>query len=165
MKQWLWGLAVGLIGLTGCFFPITQIHGVTPTYPEVCPASLSLCKVDSLTPLFRWTPAYEPDVRYDFIIYEAHEIGCSFLALLSVECEWAIGREVYYREGLQKPEHTVEISLQPDSEYYWSVRIRYGDNVSSWSRFEYRWVYVTPTLVGQDAWEFPFFLFKTPAEK
>ncbi len=156
MKQWLGGLAVCLIGLTGCV--ITQIDPVTPTYPEVCPSYP--CTVDRLTPLFRWEPAVGPDSRYDFIIYEAHEIECPFLGL-AYECEWAIGRKVYYRQGLQEPEHTLEVPLQPNREYYWSVRVRDGENVSVWSHF----VRERLGWGTGSTWEFPFFLFKTPAEK
>ncbi len=157
MKQWLWGLAVGLIGLAGC--TATQINGVTPTYPELCP--LYLCTVDRLTPLFRWEPAPGPDPRYDFIIYEAHEIECLFPSE-AYRCEWAIGRKVYYRQGLQEPEHTLEVPLQPNREYYWSVRVRHGENVSAWSHFEFSQVF---NLQRSHTSEFPFFLFKTPAEK
>ncbi len=161
MKQWLWGLAVGLIGLAGC--TATQIKGVTPTYPELCP--LYTCTVDRLTPLFRWEPAPGPDPRYDFIIYEAHEIECHFTSPFGEawDCEWAIGRKVYYRQGLQEPEHTLEVPLQPNREYYWSVRVRDGENVSAWSHFgfvQYGWL-----GIHRHTSVFPFFLFKTPAEK
>ncbi len=69
--------------------------------------------------------------------------------------------KVYYREGLQEPEHTLEVSLQPDRKYYWSVRMRRGEEVSEWSRFDYRkivfrWREVISTL------EYPFFFFQTP---
>jgi len=157
LKQWLWGLAVGLIGLAGC--STIKINGVTPTYPEMCPPYL--CTVDRLTPLFRWEPAPGPDPRYDFIIYEAHEIECLFPSD-PYRCEWAIGRKVDYRQGLQEPEHTLEVPLQPNREYYWSVRVRHGENVSAWSHFEFFQVF---GLRNTHNSEFPFFLFKTPAEK
>jgi hypothetical protein len=78
----------------------------------------------------------------------------------------AIGREVYYREGLEKPEHRVDVPLRPTMRYFWSVRVRRGEDVSEWSRFDARMpagggcgnVFSTTNE------EFPFFMFSTLEE-
>ena len=144
MKLSRWSLW-GLLGLLAC--SKTTIHGITPISPI---AGLSYVSdqspvVKSLQPTFRWEPVDERDARYDLIIHESHVLG-------------AVGREVYYREGLQEPEHTLDVSLQPDREYYWSVRVRRGDQVSEWSRFDY-WQAVG-CIINTN--EFPFFQFRTP---
>ncbi len=74
--------------------------------------------------------------------------------------EWAIGKEVYYREGLTEPEHTLEVPLQPNREYYWSVRVRRGEEVSEWSRFDYTKVPGGCSMRQEE--EYPLFWFRTP---
>ncbi len=154
MKRWLWVIAGGFLGLAACSFPVMKIHGVNPTYPIAWDPILGLPRVTFLRPLFTWEPA-DPGVQYDFIIYESHYIGSSFT-------EWAIGREVYYREGLKEPHHELEVPLQPNRAYYWSVRVRHGETVSDWSRFDYTRC-DTMARIRCDTEEYPFFMFKTPS--
>ena len=148
MKLSRW-ILVGLLGLLACSG--TSIRGITPISPR---AGLSYWfnqppAVETLQPTFRWEPVVNPDARYDFIIFESRDGR-----------EAAVGREVYNREGLQEPEHTLEVALQPDREYYWSVRVRYGEEVSEWSGFGYQ----EAVGCGTQADDFPFFLFRTPSE-
>ena len=75
--------------------------------------------------------------------------------------EWAIGKEVYYREGLKESKHELEVPLQPDRAYYWSVRVRRGGDVSDWARFEFTRF---QPYKGRVKTEFPFFMFKTPSK-
>jgi hypothetical protein len=115
------------LGLLGC----TTFSGVKPIYPDVGNPNY-LSSVDSLQPTFRWEAV--PDAEsYDFIIYES----------IKTESFWegskrSVGREVYYREELQGTEHRIEEPLRPNSEYYWSVRIRRGPEVSRWSLYHYQ---------------------------
>ncbi len=145
MKPSRWILA-GLLALAACSW--TTIHGVTPISPEAGrdPA------VETLQPTFRWEPVAEQDARYDFIIYE------SYGGVIA-----AVGREVYYREGLQEPEYTLEDPLQPKHKYYWSIRVRRGEEVSEWSRFDFR-----PAIgcvpAPRSEHEYPFFRFRTPSK-
>ncbi len=166
MKLWRWVLA-GLLALQACgWIGSTTIHGVTPIYPEV--SSSYPTKVDSLQPTFRWEAVTKPDVRYDFIIYERLQISTlgplmPYRGFISVGKFMAIGREVYYREGLEKPEHRVEVPLRPTMLYFWSIRVRRGEDVSEWSRFDARipeggWN-VSPFRSSKE--EFPFFMFST----
>ena len=150
MKLSRWVL-VGLLGLLGLMACCTRIHGVTPISPR---AKISTTAVETLQPTFRWKPAAEGDVRYDFIILESHP------HLESHPYGEVVGREVYYREGLQEPEHTLEVSLLPDREYYWSVRVRHGQEVSEWSGpAHYVEGYPSPSI-----WDEPFFRFRTPSK-
>lgn len=155
MRRWLWVIAGGFLGLTAC--GRATIHGVTPIYPKV---GLRPPTVESLRPTFRWEPVAEPDARYDFITYESHELA---------RWEWAIGKEVYYREGLKEAEHKLEVLLQPNRAYYWSMRVRRGEIISDWSRFDYsEYLGCFPSYIPLagcgEKYEFPFFLFRTPAK-
>ncbi len=144
MRRWLCVLAGGLVGLTACGNVSTI--GLEPTYP----IAGRIFKVATLRPPFIWEAAAEPGAQYDFIIYQAHEIDPSI-------GELAIGREVYYRQGLKEPHHELDAPLLPNRTYYWSVRVRRGDNVTGWSHF---------FLSGRDrdTEEYPFFVLKTPAK-
>lgn len=146
MKLWRW-IPWSLLTLMAC--SQTTIHGITPILPT---AELSywtrIREVKSLQPTFRWEPVTDSTAHYDFIVLESYG------------SEAVVGRIVYYREGLEEPEHTLEVSLQPDREYYWSVRVRRGEEVSKWSRFDY-WAL---TAYGRSHYEFPFFRFRTPSK-
>ena len=149
MKRSRWILA-GLLALMAC--SATAIHGITPISPRVGISYWSDRPpvVKTLQPTFRWEPVAESNARYDFVIFESYN---SLVAVL--------GRKVYYRERLQEPEHTVEVSLQPDREYYWSVRMRRGEEVSEWSRFDY-WSF--KACQHRRTQEFAFFRFRTPSK-
>lgn len=148
MKRWSWLLAAIVVALVGC----ASFQGVKPIAPAVGnPAFPSV--VDSLQPIFRWEPAPYANATYDFIIYED----------IKEESLWegtkhAVGREIYYREGLKAPEHRLEQPLQPDSEYYWSVRLRRGDQVSNWSQYNYT-VFLGTAYIRESNRPFAF---KTP---
>jgi hypothetical protein len=137
--------------LLGC----TSFKGIKPIYPKVGNPN-SPKAVDSLTPTFKWEPSKEPGVTYDFVIYEG----------IKEESFWkgtkrAMGRRVYYREGLTETEHTIREPLKPDTEYYWSVRTRNGDKVSEWSLYDYTLFLGTAYMHAGNA---PF-MFKTPKEQ
>ena len=159
-----------ILAVLGLLAACTTIQGVTPTYPKVGPLDLAIPAVDNLTPQFRWNPAGEPDVTYDFVIYEGPgkpRFGEIF------EFGYGMGERpgarVYYREGLTQPEHRVERPLQPGTVYYLSVRVRRGQTVSDWSRFHSRACVPDrgPDFFGRwwlscSRTEYPFFKFKTP---
>lgn len=131
MKRNIWMLAIPIIYLlvvVGC----TSFRGLKPIYPEVGNPN-SPKTVDSLQPTFQWEPSSEPDITYDFVIYEGIYVPATF----TEKAKRSVGREVYYREGLVAPEHRIEESLKPDTEYYWSVRMRRGEKVSAWSLYDY----------------------------
>lgn len=119
---------------------ITSLPAKLP--PDVCPASgMHFPVIDSLRPTLRWgTFPREIDrqqldhtilnmignVTYDLKIWQAE--GC--------ERGWLI----YERTGLPKPEHTMEISLAPARQYFWSVRTQFiiegRPSVTHWALFD-----------------------------
>jgi hypothetical protein len=148
MKSLLFILVAIYLVFAGC----TSFQGIKPVYPEVGNPNFPK-QVDSFQPTFRWEPYPDSHVTYDFIIHEG----------IKVESAWegtkrSVGREVYYREGLAETEHRIEEALQPDTEYYWSVRIRRGDKVSKWSIYDYT-LFLGTGYVEMD--NYPF-IFKTP---
>jgi hypothetical protein len=112
----------------------------------------------SLNPTFRWRPVEKleplsPDNRYDILVHEAYQGN---------NLEWAIGQKVYYHEGLDTSDHTLEMQLEPNRAYYWAVRVRRGQKpATEWSRFIY---FSSCSFIGTGCKReiFPFFLFMTP---
>lgn len=106
--------------------------GVTPTSPD----RLEDVVVASIAPTLRWVPWSIPDVKYDIAIYEAYDSNWRkvVLDLLTGNKRWRRGRLMAYAQGLTKPRFKPNVPLQPDTTYLWSVRLRRGDSVSTWSQ-------------------------------
>lgn len=150
MKLGYAGLVTLLVVLFGC----TSFRGIAPIYPEVGNPNYPQL-ADSLQPTFKWQPVSEPEITYDFIMYEVLK-NESFME----GTKRFVGKKVYYRQGLIKSEHTMEEILKPGSEYYWSVRTRRGDKISEWSIYDYT-LFLGTAYVNQA--NRPF-IFKTPAK-
>lgn len=99
--------------------------------------------IASTAPTFRWVPSSVPDVRYDVVIYEAYDSTWRKinLDLITGKERWRRGRLQVYAQGLTKPVFKPDISLQPDATYLWSVRLRRGDTVSTWSKVKQTRIY------------------------
>ena len=139
-------LLLPFLALLGC----TTYSGVKPIYPDVGNPKWPTL-VDGLQPTFQWEA--RPDAEsYDFIIYEGIKIQSGLAT------KRAVGREVYYREGLQGTKHQLEEPLKPASDYYWSVRVRRGSYVSPWSLYNYELFLGTAYMKGTNL---PF-IFQTP---
>lgn len=106
--------------------------GVTPTSPD----RLQNVVVSSTTPTLRWAPSSIPDIKYDVAIYEAYDSAWRKinLDLLTKKERWRRGRLLEYVQGLTTAKLKPDVSLQPDTTYLWSVRLRRGDTVSTWSQ-------------------------------
>jgi hypothetical protein len=108
---------------------------------------------ESIQPTFKWSPAPEPDVTYDLIVYECVETFGNWGGIFRVP-----GKEVYLRKAVENTEHRIEEPLMPGKKYYWSVRIRKGDTVGPWSRYDY-FLFLGIGFVQRDN---ELFLFQTP---
>lgn len=107
----------------------SNIKGVTALNP---PVTIELggpraARVTGLQPGFSWQGSV--GAAYDFAVWRAVEYRVSVL----MNKEHVRGPLVHYAEGLDKAEFTDIPPLQPRSRYYWSVRLRQGDTVSTWS--------------------------------
>ena len=77
-----------------------------------------------------WSASGNPNVTYDLAVYEM--VRFMYGGLFGpVKMP---GRRVVYRENLSRANYTFDDSLNPEATYYWSVRLRHGDQVSKWSR-------------------------------
>ena len=136
-----------LLALVACSTP--KSHGISPVEPE------NGGEADSLRPLLKWSKAEDHDGTYDLVIFERikdDQFG---------EKERLV--EVYFRKGLpggDNPQHQVEISLDPDHEFRWTVRPRKGQSIGEWAKMETH----VFTGVSYHRRVRPFY-FSTPEEK
>lgn len=124
--------------------PLTPSAGNPNSDPEI---------VSSLSPTLTWEPAADSNITYDLIIYEKIEDEPS-----PGEIERRVGNRVYYEEGIAQAKHAVRMPLNPATEYYWSIRVRKGNEISEWSRYDYSKFLLFDNVNVHDT----FFRFKTP---
>jgi len=132
-----------------------QIQGLEPVSPplEHGMTDTSFTNVDVLQPTMRWKPSAAPVFTYDLAIWEATSYRINALAT-----RYLPGTLALYEENLANPEFTLTTPLKPKTRYYWSVRLRDGDTVSTWSRAGH----FTFLLVGWTSGTGEWFAFETP---
>ena len=128
-----------------------RFSGVTPLAPEVHTSGFT--DVGSLTPEFSWKGSSRSDVTYDLVIYEAATYTTS-----GVMDSYSRGRLAQYVEGLPATTWRPKEPLNPDTKYYWSVRMRDGDKVSSWTTHSHFTFMLIASSSGYGQW----FQFETP---
>jgi len=128
-----------------------RFDGVTPISPDVSQSGFP--EATSLTPEFRWKASPRNDVSYDLIVYEAATYAISGALIPS----YMRGRIAAYEEGLAEPHWQPAVPFKPDTRYIWSVRLRDGDTVSSWSTQGHSTFLLVYASSGSGQW----FQFKT----
>jgi hypothetical protein len=131
-----------------------EFQGVEPLSPEGTAQGFPVAA--SLTPLLSWKPSSRPEVAYDVAIYESLSIDFTGLN----RTNRLRGPLVAYAEGLREPRFTPTTGLKPDRNYVWSVRLRDGDTVSSWSSTSYSLFLVIAATSGSGQ----AFGFSTPSK-
>ena len=126
--------------------------GVAPIYPEERDGV-----VNSLAPTLKWTPSPQPDVTYDVLVYEDQKIPRNPLGAVMDSLP---GRQIYYAEALRDPMVRLDPPLRPGGSYLWSVRLRRGETVSTWSTYGYFHFFLVGWQSGRGRW----FSFSTPAK-
>lgn len=124
--------------------------GVTPASPS---DGRGYDRITDLRPEFRWNSSADPQVTYDFALYDSASFGLDALSKSHVE-----GRVVAYRQGLAEPAWRPDTPLEADHRYYWSVRLRRGQTVSTWSTWSYFNFFIIGFASGYGQW----FRFMTP---
>ena len=124
-------------------------QGVKPLSP--LQGALGFPKVDSLTPRLEWSPVDRKGVTYDLVVYES--IKAPLLGLSHMR-----GALLSYVEALPQPFYQFDTPLARGKQYEWSVRLRSGDTVSTWSTTGYFVFFVVGTASGSGNW----FGFVTP---
>lgn len=132
-----------------------SVQGIEPVDPplEHGLKGITFTDIDSLQPTMRWKPSPAPTVTFDLAIWEATSYRIN-----SLVTRYLPGDLVLYQEKLSKPEFTLETPLKPKSKYFWSVRLRDEDTVSSWSKAGH----FTFLIVGWTSGTGEWFAFETP---
>jgi len=108
-----------------------QLQGVEPVLPDGTAQGFPV--TENLAPVLEWKPSTRPGATYDVVIFES--LSFAFGAVGSVSR--MRGAQVAYGERLQEPRFTPAAPLEPGKKYEWTVRIRDGDTVSTWSSTSY----------------------------
>ncbi|MFY9317594.1 MAG: DUF6719 family protein [Burkholderiales bacterium] len=106
-------------------------QGVEPVRPSG--TEMGFPVTHNLTPLLEWKPSGRPEVSYDVAIYDAYSFAYGATGVVPRMS----GALVDYSEGLREPRYSPPAPLQPGKKYEWTVRLRDGDTVSSWSATSY----------------------------
>lgn len=101
-------------------------QGVRPLQPEG--TERRYAQVKERSPLLEWAPSSKAGTTYDVAIYESLHFKHGIFG----EVHGLRGTLVAYAEALAEPRY-VPPPLEPGKRYQWSVRLRDGDTVSSWS--------------------------------
>lgn len=107
-------------------------------------------------PLLEWKPAKAEGITYDVAVYEA--LVLSGVAGLP-GARYERGRLVAYAENLAEPRYALAEPLRPGRRYFWSVRLRREDAVSTWSTTSYFVFFLVGAASGSGGW----FGFATPS--
>ena len=107
-----------------------KLQGVEPLNPTVDRGmrGVGFAAVDGITPTLRWKAGADSSLTYDVVIWEDVQYAVPGRTLHEP------GRVVVYAENLAGAEFAVSDGLKPATKYFWSVRLRRGSEVSSWSR-------------------------------
>ena len=132
---------------------------------SISPDRLQDVIVASTAPTLRWVPSFIP-VKYDVAIYEAYDSTWRKINfdLLTGNERWRRGRLLIYAQGLTTPTFKPDVSLQPDTTYLWSVRLRRGNIVSTWSQVKKTRIHPTAAwYIMVEQWE-TWLNFTTPSK-
>jgi len=134
-----------LVPFTGCV-AWTSVNGISPVYPKR--GFLTAPRVDSLQPELKWKGGDESK-RYDLAIWNTILVDNG-----NGVQEPQAPKMIYQKTGLSGTAHKVEIILEPQTWYFWSVR-ETGKVI--WSTES-----VNVAALGNTASDSSYFGFKTP---
>jgi len=104
----------------GLIMQFSTISGPEPIYPRPQIHQNPFWRtnrIDTLQPTLRWEPFQGSDVTYDLIIWRSTSDGNPG-GIQPTEL-------IYGRTALSEAFHRLEMPLQPDTDYQWTVRARY----------------------------------------
>lgn len=133
-----------------------ELRGVTPIYPKVARGirGTTFGRADSVSPTLKWQAAQTPGLTYDVAVWEA----AAYRLPSKLHADYTPGQLAHYEENLVAAELTLIKPLKPKTRYFWSLRARQGDVVSSWSRAGHSTFLVVAWTWGSGEW----FAFETP---
>lgn len=109
-----------------------SLRGVEPIAPAVARnfRGVGFARVDTTMPELRWKPAPGPDITYDVAVWEAADYTLPETLITG----HMPGKLIAYKEALDSPTLALTTPLNRNTKYHWSVRLRKGETVSTWSR-------------------------------
>ena len=113
-----------IVSLAFCLtiFSCTSHKGLSPINPN------NGATIETLQPQFEWEESDQKDVTYDLAVFESDKDPQGGPA----ESEELI-EKILYKEDIKETSYTFEKELELNKVYYWSVRIRKGSKVGTWS--------------------------------
>lgn len=115
-------------------------------------------RIDSLQPTFRWELFPGTNVTYELKIWRSGRLGPEAV--------------VYNRANIEQDYHKIEVTLEPSTLYYWSVRAHFLENgrdrITDWSRRSVKHALAMKILTGgivalaPDPVDEGFYVFITP---
>lgn len=133
-----------------------ELMGVTPLDPKVARGihGTTFGSASSVSPTLKWQAAGTPGLTYDVAVWEA----AAYRLPSKLSSDYTPGRVAHYEENVATAELTLTKPLKPKTRYFWSIRARHGDVVSSWSRAGHSTFLVVAWTWGSGEW----FAFETP---
>lgn len=105
--------------------PITPPARGTLTGDKFIGAKFEWYAVDGLRPRFKWE-AFPRSTDVAVAPEEMNRVrNVRYDLLVAKEENMAPGEIIYQQQGLQSPDHVINLSLRPDSRYFWTVRARF----------------------------------------
>ncbi len=132
-----------------------DVHGVTPAHPKLARGihGTTFGGIDTVAPILKWQPA-ALGVSYDVAIWEA----AAYRLPSKLPSDYTPGHLAHYEENVAVPELALTKPLKPKTKYFWSVRCRDENGVSTWSRAGHFAFLLVAWTSGSGEW----FAFKTP---
>jgi hypothetical protein len=108
------------------------VEGIEPISPAVTRGihGSAFTQIGDTAPELSWKPPSMPGVTYDLAIWEA----AAYRLPSAMFDNHLPGHLAVYEENVAEPHLRLQAPLKPKTKYYWSIRMRSGDVVSSWSR-------------------------------
>lgn len=131
-------------------------QGVVPVAPAGADEGYPV--TSSLTPLLEWRPAKLEGVTYEVAVYEAFLLP-GYIDMPKAQRDR--GKLLFFKDGLTEPRCQLETPLPAGKKYMWSVRMRGGETVSTWSTWSYFVFLVVTSRSGYGVW----FGFETPSKQ
>jgi len=110
---------------------------------------------DSLQPTLKWESFPGTNVTYELKIWRSGRLGPETL--------------VYSRANIEQDSHKLEMTLEPSTLYYWSVRAHFSmngrDRITDWSRRSVKsslWLKIMGAALFPDPIDEGFYVFITP---
>lgn len=133
-----------------------SVQGVEPIAPAITQglSSLSFTRVATVRPELRWKAPSGTDISFDVAIWQA----AAYRAPGKLADDYLPGQLVVYEQDLRTPELNLKSDLKPRTKYYWSVRLRKDDTISTWSHAGHFTFLVVAWSASSGGW----FGFETP---